>query len=35
MKGVTKYRLPIIKPITHEDVIYSMLTTVNNTVLHM
>ena len=35
VKGVTKYRLPIIKPITHEDVIYSMLTTVNNTVLHM
>ena len=34
-EGGEKHKLPIVKPVTHEAVIHSMLTTVNNTILHM
>ena len=31
-KGVTRYKLPVIKQVSLGDVTYSMVTTVNNTV---
>lgn len=34
-KGGQRYKLPVIKSISHRDGMYSMMTTVNKTVLHI
>ena len=35
VKGVKRYRLPVIKEVSPGDVIYSMLTMVNNTEVYV
>lgn len=35
VKGVERYKLPVIKYLHHRDVTYSMMTIVINTVLHI
>lgn len=35
VKGVERYKLPVIKYLRHRDVTYSMMTIVINTVLHI
>ena len=34
-EGSQKYKLPVIKEINSEDVMYSMVTTVNNNILYI
>ena len=34
MKRIKRYKLPVIKDVSHSDVMYSMVSTVNNIVLH-
>ena len=35
MKEVKRYKLLVIKQISHRDIMYSTVTIVNNTVLHI
>ena len=35
LEGPTRYIFPVIQQISHGDVMCSMITTINNTVLHI
>ena len=35
LKGPTRYKFPVTQQISHGDVMCNMVTTINNTVLHI